>query len=105
MSGQEPLEIEMAGVKFYSAQDELYFFAWLKGIGSVSDVFGQGRAVYAVVDRDEITFDDALEFVSLFLRYQIPLPELKRLDVPGISKSFRDPSAFWYSEVFGVAID
>lgn len=105
MRGQEPLEIEMAGVQFYSAHDELYFFTWLKDIGSVSDVFGQGRAIYAVVDRDELTFDDALEFISLFLRYHIPLPELKSLDVPSISRRFRDPSAFWYSEVFGVEID
>lgn len=49
MSGQEPLEIQMAGVKFYSAQDELYFFTWLKSIGSVCDVFSQGRAIYALL--------------------------------------------------------
>ncbi|MBD8698178.1 hypothetical protein [Stenotrophomonas sp. CFBP 13718] len=72
MSGQEPLEIEMAGVKFYSAQDELYFFAWLKGIGSVSDVFGQGRAIYAVVDRDEITFDDASNSSHFFFGIKFP---------------------------------
>ncbi len=105
MSDQGPLEIEMADVLFYSAQDELYFFTWLKDIGSVSEVFGQGRAIYAVVDRDELAFDDVLEFISLFRRYLIPLPELKRLDIPGISKRFRDPSAFWYSEVFEVASD
>lgn len=101
MSDQGPLEIEMASVRFYSPQDELCFFTWLKGIGSVSDVFGQGRAIYAVVDRGTLTFDDALEFISLFRRYLIPLPELKRLDVLKISKKFRDPKAFWYSEVFG----
>ena len=101
MSSQEPLEIEMAGVKFYSAQDELYFFTWLKSIGSVCDVFGQGRAIYAIVDRGELTFDGALEFISLFRRYLIPFSELKRLDVPEISKKFRDPSGFWYTEVFG----
>lgn len=100
MSDQGPLEIEMAGVRFYSAQDELYFFTWLKAIGSVSEVFGQGRAIYAVIDRDALTFDDALEFISLFRRYLIPLPELKRLDVPKISKRFKDPNAFWYPDVF-----
>lgn len=103
MSDLGPLEIEMASVRFYSPQDELYFFTWLKGIGSVSNVFGQGRAIYAVVDRGELTFDDALEFISLFRRYLIPFPELKRLDVPKISKKFRDPKASWYSEVFGAS--
>jgi len=105
MNDKGPLEIEMAGVRFYSPQDELYFFTWLKNIGSVSSVFGQGRAIYAVLDRDELTFDDALEFISLFRRYLIPLSGLRRLDVPKISKRFSDPRAFWHSEVFGAASD
>ena len=72
MSDAGNLEIEMARVRFYSAQDELYFFTWLKDIGSVSDVFGEGRSIYAVIDRNELMFDDVLELISLFRRHLIP---------------------------------
>jgi hypothetical protein len=86
-------------VVFYSTKDEEAFFEWLDKIDAIELYEGSGYILSLHV-REQIREDDLRELIALFVRYAIPLNQLKVFDLKRFSHWFRDRNSFWYDGVF-----
>lgn len=82
-------------VRFYSAQDEDNFFAWLNGLDAIKSVSGEGDGIVIECDMAQMTEQCLRELIALFYRYGV---ETKQLDVFLTSENaswFLNQDAFW----------
>ncbi|MFX1678409.1 hypothetical protein PV762_04190 [Mitsuaria sp. CC2] len=92
--------LEARGVRFYSQYDEAVFFKWLRDLPCVVNVEGQGLTIFIACRSDAIDEDALREILALFHRYGIEKRQLAQFDRAEFLKWFRNPVAYWYSEVF-----
>jgi hypothetical protein len=87
-------------VLYYSPGDEEAFFAWLNGIGCVTEVRGVGRELQ--IRLRPPTDTELRELIALFSRYSIEQRQLAQLATSENASWFRDNrSAYWHAGVFG----
>ncbi len=65
------IELECRKVKFYSPQDEAYFFAWAQGIPAVNSIVGRGWSIIIQVKTKRISDKSLRELIALFRRYNV----------------------------------
>ncbi|VVD89579.1 hypothetical protein PIN31115_01523 [Pandoraea iniqua] len=95
------LALRATGVRFLSSGDESAFFAWLKGIGFVNQVKGQGTTLFISIDESLIDEGGVRELLALFRRYDVDMAQLIVFDRDEFADWFRDDRSYWHPYVFG----
>jgi len=93
-------EIPAPRVKFYTQRDEASFFVRLQSLPAVTGIQGEGRVIYISVCEEELDYEQVMELIAVFSRYNVGLHNLRVLNTrqfPWLLES----DAFWYEEMFG----
>lgn len=86
-------------IVYFSPNDEGSFFAWLKGIGCVSDIHGVGRELHMKVRPPTDT--ELRELIALFHRYSVERRQLAQFVTSKNASWFRDDDvAYWHAAIF-----
>lgn len=88
-------------ITFYSPNDEVAFFEWLKKNDCIDDIKGIGDELHLTIAADELYDHDLRDLIALFHRYQIDMKQLKRFLTTDNKKWFFDnKKAYWHKQVF-----
>jgi hypothetical protein len=82
---------------FFSEEDENHFFLWLGKIKSVKKVEGHLHTLNIEVDHKLTGTDELLEFIALFLRYNVDVKQLAVFKELKNSKQIKP----WRDLIFG----
>lgn len=89
-------------VLFYSQEDELNFFQWIKSIKAIKQCYGVGDTIYLRLAASKLSDRSLRELVALFYRYKIEMMQLKRFSNRDNEEWFKkNAKAFWHKKIIG----
>lgn len=94
---QSDLTLVATSVHYLSDGDETSFFGWLRRLGCVASVRGDGHDLVIGL-RSPPDDADLRELIALFFRYDVDMRQLARFGDRGW---VRNPAAYWHRRVFG----
>jgi hypothetical protein len=97
------IEVRLPSIRFHSPGDEASLFAWMARIPSIIRVHGVGRDLVLTISRARLDADDMRELLGVLTRYGCPLRVLRPLVKPAFRAWIRNPAAYWFGDLFGVA--
>lgn len=89
-------------VTFYSQNDEMVFFEWLKRISCIGEIKGVGDELHLQISRKQISDANLRDLIAIFGRYKINMKQLAQFLNDKNKAWFKGrPKAFWLKKVFG----
>lgn len=88
---------------YYSYLDEKYFYAWLESLEDVVAVRGTAEGLCVELRTTFLSRSCAHDLLALFSRYGYPLNVIKPHIDPDDITYFREPTAYWFEELYGDA--
>ncbi|APG06015.1 hypothetical protein BJI69_20330 [Luteibacter rhizovicinus DSM 16549] len=85
---------------YFSYLDEHHFYAWLESIDDVVKAEGTPRGIRVTLRGAYLSRGGAHDLLALFTRYGYPLAMLRKFLAPADDAWFRDPAAYWISELY-----
>jgi hypothetical protein len=96
-----PKELIIQQSHFYSYQDEKHFFDWLESIDGVKRVTGGPEGLSIQLKRNGLNRQDLYDLMALLMRYGVDMRGLKDFVTPRNRAWLTNPSAYWYTKIFG----
>ncbi len=96
----QPLQIIATDISYYHEADERAFFEWLDRMTFVDDYYGEVQDLFIKLNRRP-TDDDMREIIGFCFRYGVGMVQLAKFETTENTAWFRDPTMFWYQEIFG----
>lgn len=97
---EEIVVLQATGVTYFSSGDEDVFFGWLSS-SLCKKIKWRLRTLYISINLADVDDEGLRERLALFMRYKIPLRQLKVLDKDEFSAWFKDENKIWYKDIFG----
>lgn len=94
-------QLVIPGPTFYSQTDEASFFGWLKAISGVVRIAGEHRSLILTLRSNRLSQEALRDLLAIHFRYNIPMSGLARFETSQSASWFREPTAFWYKQIFG----
>ena len=91
------MRLNCAGIRFGSYLDEKYLFTWAEEL----PCFDHWDGDQMVLRAGDLSDADLRDLLALFSRYRIPMQQLAQFETGSNRGWFREPSSYWYAEVFG----
>ena len=91
------IQIDTAGILYFSQLDEDHFFTWAQEIPCIKSIDGG----FFHIENANISEMDLRDLIAIMYRYKMPMKQLQKFCNSNNESWFNDPQKYWYSEVFG----
>jgi hypothetical protein len=86
---------------YRSYLDEKYFYTWLESLDDVAAVRGTADGLCIDLRDKMLSRSGAYDLLALLARYGYPLMPVRPHISPEDLAYFRNPTAYWFDELFG----
>lgn len=93
--------ITASDIIYYSKFDEEAFYEWISKLTFIEKIEEEYSNIYFFIDPKKISEDDLWDLIGFFHRYRIDKKQLAEFDKYVGGSWFRDPTKYWYMEIFG----
>ena len=97
------MELLIKESRYFSQLDEDHFFSWLQEISGVMDVKGTPQGLIVSLASDRLSKESIYDLLAIHARYNLDMRQLAQFETKANSSWFRNPQAYWYKRVFGLA--